>query len=468
MAQTFNMSLDSPSPLVAFTPASMWRPMKPTDDPLATSYANSSTAAVTGFAGARAQASFTFNGTGVFVYGAHRSDNGYYNVTLDAQPSQLFLGTGNNTFQQLLYSATNLADTQHTLNIVNEGPLNLTNQSLTWFDIDWITWEVSLQPPSTSSSSTLAINSTTYPSTHPSITYLPDSPNVWLNSSYTNPSQETIVARSTSAIGASLALNFTIPSGAGETSLGIFGTMNTTNGFYLVSLTRVAPNGIGLVNNQEYPGTYGYNTVHEQLLWFYEHLTPGDYTLNVTNSPADDTRPNFALEYIKTWGLGEGTSPTVPSSPNSSSTPSSTPTPHKGSSHTGAIVGGVVGGVIGLALIAAVLFIYFRRKEAKTDYYAEGEDTKPPEADVSPFPVTSDWPEDEVRSTGTQIREADVYTTTASAMSPSYLAPSVTSRGISSRAEDYGVLDRATPAPEDTMLPPHYDNARQPWESRRD
>ena len=90
--------------------------------------------------------------------------------------------------------------------------------------------------------------------------------------------------------------------------------MNTTNGFYLVSLTRVAPNGIGLVHDQEYPGTYGYNTVHEQLLWFYEHLTPGNYTLNVTNLPADDTRPNFALEYIKTWGLGEGTLPTVPDS----------------------------------------------------------------------------------------------------------------------------------------------------------
>lgn len=48
VAQRYNVSLDSPSPLLSYSPAALWRPMKPADDGLSALYANGSTAAVTG------------------------------------------------------------------------------------------------------------------------------------------------------------------------------------------------------------------------------------------------------------------------------------------------------------------------------------------------------------------------------------------------------------------------------------
>jgi hypothetical protein len=49
--------------------------------------------------------------------------------------------------------------------------------------------------------------------------------------------------------------------------------------------------------------------------------------------------------------------PTTSSPPSVS--PSPAPTHH---SHTGAIVGGVVGGIAGVAIVAAILFYFFRRR----------------------------------------------------------------------------------------------------------
>lgn len=71
-------------------------------------------------------ASFTFNGTSVWLYGSKGTSNGAYNVILDDQPTTAgFIGTGfsdEDQFQQVLFEATGLdANKTHQLTILNVG-----------------------------------------------------------------------------------------------------------------------------------------------------------------------------------------------------------------------------------------------------------------------------------------------------------------------------------------------------------
>ncbi|THH05379.1 hypothetical protein EW145_g4839 [Phellinidium pouzarii] len=89
-----------------------------------------------------ATATFAFNGTGVWLYGAKRSNHGLYSVALDGN-KQNFSGNvpvGDDEFQVPLFSASGLTLGAHTLVLENEG----TSPSEMFLDVDFIRWETQL------------------------------------------------------------------------------------------------------------------------------------------------------------------------------------------------------------------------------------------------------------------------------------------------------------------------------------
>ena len=68
-------------------------------------------------------ASFTFNGTSIWLYGSKGNNSGEYKVTLDDDSP--FVGIGfskENLFQQVLFEASGLDGTQtHRLTVENTG-----------------------------------------------------------------------------------------------------------------------------------------------------------------------------------------------------------------------------------------------------------------------------------------------------------------------------------------------------------
>lgn len=83
-------------------------------------------------------ASFSFNGTGVQIYGAKRSNHGLYHVNLDNGPNIVMNGSAADpgVFQILLYSATALQQGLHQVKI--------TNDENAYLDIDFVRLSLNL------------------------------------------------------------------------------------------------------------------------------------------------------------------------------------------------------------------------------------------------------------------------------------------------------------------------------------
>ena len=78
-------------------------------------------------------ASFSFNGTGVQIYGAKRFNHGPFHVNLDNSSNIGLNGTTSpDIFQTLLYSATGLQQGPHHVTITNDGTAYL--------DIDFVSF----------------------------------------------------------------------------------------------------------------------------------------------------------------------------------------------------------------------------------------------------------------------------------------------------------------------------------------
>lgn len=82
-----------------------------------------------------ASATLTFNGTGVWIFGARRSNHGLYNVTLDGSVLDGQNGFAEDpAFQQPLFVSPSLQNIQHSLTISNAG----TNFGQNFLDIDFV------------------------------------------------------------------------------------------------------------------------------------------------------------------------------------------------------------------------------------------------------------------------------------------------------------------------------------------
>lgn len=189
--------------------------------------------------------------------------------------------------QQILYNATNLAQGQHDLQIVNAGNPDGTNGFL---DIDFLIWE------------TEVLNGTTtqlIDNTDPRFTYAP-SPAAWGN---LEDASTSFNASLTSTIGLAQArFDF-----VGEI-VALFGTLGPSHGNY----TCAIDDGVATM----YSGTYP-SIVTEQMLCFAGSLAPGNHSIIVGNVPTSSVTAALTVDYAQVWGVpvNETTPATTPSGP---------------------------------------------------------------------------------------------------------------------------------------------------------
>ncbi|KAI5988701.1 hypothetical protein EDD15DRAFT_2371026 [Pisolithus albus] len=122
--------IDDKSPLILYD--STWLPGNSWDDNLADQYylGTFTTNNVTNGA-----ASFSFNGTGVWIYGAKRGNHNTYTVQLDDNTYGPYTGySAAAEFMQVLFNYTTLSQGMHNLTLTNTG----TNAE--YVDIDLIVW----------------------------------------------------------------------------------------------------------------------------------------------------------------------------------------------------------------------------------------------------------------------------------------------------------------------------------------
>ncbi|KAI6039734.1 hypothetical protein EDC04DRAFT_3140744 [Pisolithus marmoratus] len=123
--------IDDKSPLILYDLT--WLPGNSWDDAYADQYylGTFTTNNVTNGA-----VSFSFNGTGVWIYGAKRGNHGAYTVELDGATYGSYTGYySTQEFLQVLFNQTGLSQSMHNLTLTNTG----TNGQ--YVDIDLIVWQ---------------------------------------------------------------------------------------------------------------------------------------------------------------------------------------------------------------------------------------------------------------------------------------------------------------------------------------
>ncbi|KAJ3781168.1 hypothetical protein GGU10DRAFT_278067 [Lentinula aff. detonsa] len=128
---SFTSTIEDYSPVIIYSPD--WKQGSSQSDSLASSYSTSSFFATSTSGGT---ASFTFNGTGVELFGSKRGNHGLYQVTIDGTifPAASGEATDPGIFQTSLFSKTDLEQGLHTVILENQG------SSGQFVDLDFITW----------------------------------------------------------------------------------------------------------------------------------------------------------------------------------------------------------------------------------------------------------------------------------------------------------------------------------------
>ncbi|KAI3619013.1 thiamine biosynthetic bifunctional [Moniliophthora roreri] len=127
---SFATTIEDFSPLLVYS--ADWVQGSSQSDNLVSSYSASSFFATNVTGG---KASFTFNGTGIEIFGSKRNNHGGYVVQIDGTSVSTQSGQSSaNQFKTSLFSQRNLENKQHTVTITNQG----TN--LQFLDIDFVTW----------------------------------------------------------------------------------------------------------------------------------------------------------------------------------------------------------------------------------------------------------------------------------------------------------------------------------------
>ncbi|PBL02052.1 hypothetical protein ARMGADRAFT_1158652 [Armillaria gallica] len=316
MPATVVYTIDDIDPMITYEPPSAWRPGNKIADPEAFNYSNDGTFTVCQQNGATA--TFKFNGTGITIYGAKRSNHGTYSATLDGVTNRFDGHSQSSIYNQPLFIAPSLQNGPHTLILTNTQ----TDSDRNYLDVDYITWNVSVGEDSRP----------------PTITYRDDDSRFSYEPSDAWPTQENIngfqgqTARRTTQANASVTLTFN-----GE-EVQIYGYVGPDASPYLV---QVDNSTVGTFNGTKWdqsPGVVLYET---------SNLGPGQHTLTLMNTPAG-TAQSLSIAYAVVTD-------------NTTDISSDTP-----SLSSGAIAGIVVGAVVGLTALALIIFFWRRRKNDKS------------------------------------------------------------------------------------------------------
>ncbi|KAK0455441.1 uncharacterized protein EV420DRAFT_1272379 [Desarmillaria tabescens] len=218
-----------------------------------------------------ASATFWFNGTGVSIYGAKRSNHGSYQVTLDGTSFPAESGyDSTGIFQTLLFSSITLDQGSHELILTNQGVEE-------YLDIDFITWQTSIGGLNES----LTVN--TVQDTDPSFTYTPSL--AWSS----NPEHSDFYFGSTGhssvKYGSFMTYNF---SGEGVSLYGPVGPNYAAFSAQLDDGPLVTSTAIRA------------NFVPQVLLYHADGLGSGQHALKVTMQPSDDAQ-ELAVDFANVY-----------------------------------------------------------------------------------------------------------------------------------------------------------------------
>ncbi|KAG2032465.1 hypothetical protein BDR03DRAFT_873930 [Suillus americanus] len=289
-------------------------------------------------------ATFSFNGTAFWIYGAKRGNHGTYTVTVDGANFAGNSGQSNaNLFQQVLFNQSGLTQGLHTVSITNTATGNL------YVDIDMVTWQTEFNGTQLV---TEAVDDADprFQYQEPAWNTNPTSVNLFNNGT----------GHSTSVSGASVTLTFTVTE-----SVSVFGTVGPGNGLYTVSLDSQQAT--------QYNAT-AYLTFYEVVLYHADNLGAGQHQLTFVNLPETNGQ-TLNIDYALLTSSSN-------SSSSSGSPGSSSGSPPSRALSSGAIAGIVVAVGVAFCASAAAFFFYRRWKSAQAasqDLYRIHTPQHPPE-----------------------------------------------------------------------------------------
>ncbi|KAG9083510.1 hypothetical protein FS749_005972 [Ceratobasidium sp. UAMH 11750] len=323
----YNVTIDDISPLITYT--GQWRDaFNFSGDPFTSRYAGNSfhSSRTTG-----SQASFRFNGTSVYIFGAKRGNHGRYSVKLDNEQPQEFDGYApiqpdgtDGIYQVPLYARAGLTDGLHNITLTNDGE---TKSAQPFVDIDFVIW--------TSNDETGSIETRD----DGEFEYKPSG--AWSTSSQYIENYYGKTGHMTSQHGASASLAF---EGSG---IYLYGGTLYDRGVYTINLDDHSPVVLNGFTNDFHP---------KNLLYYADGLGPGVHKLTVTNS--DPQGRYFEVDYV------DIIRPPSVSTGNSAGRPSA------------AVVAGIVCSVIIVIILMALVIWYIWRRNRLVPEAADHLDAK--------------------------------------------------------------------------------------------
>ncbi|KAG9316489.1 hypothetical protein JVU11DRAFT_2528 [Chiua virens] len=292
---------------------------------------------------------FNFNGTEIWVYGAHRPNHGTYTVQLDSSSYANLSGGGSNAFQQSLFN-NSVSQGSHTLKLTNTGSGSL------YVDIDLIVWQSEVGNTGDQLvSETVQDTDSRFQYQEPAWTTNPPT-NTNFNYFYNG------TGHSTSTYSASVTFTFTVSFAflsillsarsctiQGE-AISLYGTSGPDNGPYSAQLD--SGNAITYNASNVYPTNYAV------MLYHADNLGSGSHQLVLTNLPASPAQ-SLSIDYAELWTTSNST--TTPSTPNATSNPQNL----SSSSNLGSgAIAGIVIAAAAAVLCAAAAILFYRRWKA--------------------------------------------------------------------------------------------------------
>lgn len=391
----FNVSTDDASPLISYSPVGAWTD-SPCNDLSAMLYSQQSWHTSSSYG---ASATFHFNGTGIWFFGARRPDYGPYNISIDGHSVSGNAQSQELSFQQLLGGRSGLSNGPHTAVFTNTG-------SGSFIDLDSIVFETE-----TGSADSAVMTQTTMDDTSPAITYLPSQED-WIFDNMQGWFNDTL--HFTQTAGAQAQFTF-----VGD-AVAIYGTVSPFLADYAVTTDGVTQcfqsRSQGLASN-----------VHmDILLYFASSLTSGPHNLTLTANPrqsgqyntgtlmdidrivvfnasnvttTEDDHGNFTLPtiiglpqkpvgHIPLTGLQAGSQNDTNSANNATQ---GYIQQHSSKRHKIAVIGGGIAGVVLLILLILMAFLLFRRRRPQKHSLCCRFSVRPPRTPNLPMQPPPAW-----------------------------------------------------------------------------
>lgn len=321
---SFNLTVEDSSPLISYSPAGAWVD-SPSNDTLLSSYSGSSYHS-TSTEGATA--TIHFNGTGLTIFGGHRTNYGTYQISVDGKVVASRSSAGQNAVLQIMGSASGLTNGDHTA--------VLSSSSSSPIDIDFVSIETDIGEPGSS----LAMS--TIDDSDERFVYTPQS-------EWSVNNQDLFIDNTlhyTQSVGASASVTF-----SGD-AVALYGTVSEDHADIHLTLDGesvtfgAGANGLA-------------STLHTKVLLYYAvGLGSNQHNLTVTADPTTNSGPFIDVDAVYVYSTSGGSSNQTTSQPSPQPSPQRDVKPSKISEKT--MIGIIVGSVIGFLLLLALLFLFLR------------------------------------------------------------------------------------------------------------